>query len=80
MPSTIPAREVDNNIDTSKPQKFSQLMTDVNDVFVSKTKNLDSFPPAYQQTLRNTYRFFGVRYDSNEDFTPKISPETLDLI
>jgi hypothetical protein len=73
-------RAVDNNLDTSKKQGFSQLMQDVNDVFVAGTKKLDSFPPDYQEQLRQTYRFYGVRYDSDEGFIPKISPQTLDLI
>ena len=73
-------RETDNPLDSSKPQLFSQLMQDVNDVFVTGIKHLDSFPVDYQERLRNIYRFHGIRYGSNEDFMPKINRNTLDLV
>jgi len=73
-------RDVDNPLDKTKPQLFAQLMLDTNDVFVLKKKSLDSFPPAYQIKLRNTYRFYGIRYFSDENFIPRMSPSTFELI
>ena len=77
--SAVP-RETDNSLDPKGPRLHAKLMQDVNDVFVFQTKRIESFPPDYQIQLRNTYRFFGVRYQSDENFNPKISPETQDLV
>jgi hypothetical protein len=72
-------RNVDDSLDGSQ-NIFAQLMQDVNDVFVAGVKKLDSFPPDYQEKLKSTYRFYGIRYGSNENFMPKITPDTHDLV
>jgi hypothetical protein len=73
-------RHVDNPLDTKQTQLHDQLLKDVYEVFVVKTKSLDSFPPEYQERLRNTYRFGGYQYESGEKFIPPVDRRTQDLV
>ena len=57
-----------------------RIMKDVGDVFIYKTKNLLSFPPAYQKILRDTFRFLGNRYESDETLIAPRTNDTLDVV
>jgi len=57
-----------------------QLVSDVNAVFTYHTKSLADFDPEYRERLIQTYRFFGVRYHSTENFVAQRTKDTLDIV
>jgi hypothetical protein len=42
--------------------------------------DINSFPPDYQQKIRDFYRFSATRHMSNDGTIAKMTPGTLDLI
>lgn len=56
-----------------------QLQTDCCNV-LEKRVAIESFPPAYQQKIKDYYRFYGTRMYSDQPVYFKRTPDTLDLI
>ena len=57
-----------------------QLVSDVNEVFLFRTKILNDFSLDYAARIVETYRFFGIRYHSTENFVAQRTKDTLDIV
>jgi hypothetical protein len=57
-----------------------QIDKDVNDVFVLGVRRITEFPPSYQTTLVNAYRFSATRFNSDEEVEVNRTPDTLDIV
>ena len=66
--------------DPSNGPAKNQLWEDVNAVFLDKTKNMADFTPEYQEIIKNSYRFSGVRYNSRIGFVANRTKDTLDIL
>lgn len=63
-----------------EPPDKIQLDQDVYDVFIGCTKSISSFPEAYQEKLKVTYRFSATRFNSNDETKVNRTPDTLDIV
>ena len=61
------------------PADVLQLQTDVCNV-VEGTVNINTFEPAYQEKIKNYYRFTAHRQNSKSNNIAKRTNDTLDLI
>lgn len=61
------------------PADVVQLKVDIINVEEGRV-SLDSFPPAYQEKIKNYYRFYGQRSTPKEPFYPKLIRQTLDAV
>jgi len=57
-----------------------KLWDDVNAVFLDHTKEITDFDPAYQEIIKNAYRFSAVKYNSKIGFIANRTKDTLDII
>jgi len=57
-----------------------QLMQDCYDVFITKEKDILSFPQDYQARLLAAYRFLSVAFEDPYTIKCRLAPDTLDLI
>ena len=59
----------------------AQAVQDMLDVFMYKTKPLDSFTADYQTKLRNMWRFYGQKsYTGDQDSTANMTANTIDIV
>ncbi len=61
------------------PPDVLQLQVDTINVEEGRV-NINSFPPDYQEKIKNFYRFSATRYESNDGTIAKMTADTLDLI
>ena len=61
-----------------QPDKL-QLEVDAANVEEGRV-NLNTFPPDYQEKIKNFYRFSATRHMSNDGTIANMTPDTLDLI
>ena len=75
----ITKADIDNPYPFRIPDDVLQLQADALNVEEGRI-DIDTFPPEYQEKIKNFYRFSATRHMSNDGTIAKMTRSTLDLI